>query len=150
MATLHRPAQRGHACHLPTEGVRPLTLWDRGVGTIPGCRTHLQVKGLRYLLPLQYAGLRRTLAAEPKVLAAFDLEMEIAKGELADEPGDLVARLRRVGIEDGEQGIALAEYHARPTAETERALLRETLEEIGALQLLAAELKARIDARVTS
>jgi len=105
------------------------------------------VKALRYLLPLQYAGLRRVLGAEPRVLAAFDLEMEVAKGDLADQPGDLAARLRRAGIEDGEQGMALAEYHADPTAENEKALLRETLEEIGALQLLAAELKARIAAR---
>jgi hypothetical protein len=150
MPTLRTPP-RGHQCRpATTESVRPeaLTLWDRGVGLVPGCKSHLQVKSLRYLLPLQVAALRRVvLAHEPRVLGAFDVEMGVALGELTDRPGDLAARLRRAGLEDGEQGMALAEFHAAPTEENERMLLRETLEEIGALQLLAAELRARIAAR---
>lgn len=149
MPTLRPGPARHHSCPAATASVRqePLTIWDRGVGFVPGCKSHLQVKGLRYLLPIQAAALRRVvLTHDPKVLGAFDTEMRLALGELGDQPGDLTVWLRRAGIESGEHGVALAEFHAAPGIPTKRALLRETLEAIGALQVLAAELKVDLEA----
>lgn len=117
----------------------PVTLWDRGVGLIPGWRTASIVESRRGTLPAEVAAMRSVLAANPRVLAAFNLECD---GKT--QTGDVSARIRRASIESAEQSLALAEFHADETPITTKALLRETLEEIGALTLLAQELRARI------
>lgn len=121
------------------------TIWEKGVGVVPGCKSARQVRTLRYLMPQQYAAMRRTLSRDPKVLAAFTMEMQQAGDQLPDQPGNLTQHIRLASIESAEQATALAEFHADPSLRNLRALHREVLTEIGQLFLLAAELKVNID-----
>lgn len=136
--TSHRPTRVTGILRLPKA---PMSIWDRGVGLHPGWATPHIVEARRRSLPIEVATMRRLLAAHnPKVLAAFNLECD---GE-PETAGDVALRIRRASIETSEQAMATADFHANPAPLTTKALLRETLESIGALSLLAAELKARI------
>lgn len=149
--SLARRTEAHHCAHAVTGILRLPTERESAYATaarLMGTKEHT-AKARRYLLAGEYACLRQAFRGHPAMLAALDLDMEAVRHAPAEQAGDLAARLRRAAIEDAEQNLALAEFHAAPTETAEDKLLRESLEEIGALTLLVAELRARKRVRET-